>query len=103
MFLSNLSTDTVIVHEFGHTAGLFHEQDHPDAYANEPLCSSTKKGIQKRHGKVYEAFDAESVMNYCHIHSLRGRDALLSHGDIETLLKIYGELRINKDANLPKM
>lgn len=100
ILLSNLAKETSIVHEFGHSAGLFHEHEHPNAHNTEVFCRNTKSGETKRHGRIYRPFDHESVMNYCYIHSNKGARAGLSQGDIDTLLEIYKEERVKKDDKL---
>lgn len=80
---------TTIIHEFGHAAGLHHEQDHPDAYEHDPSCGDASKRTKAVYGRGYTEYDAHSVMNYCYIHSKDGEGAGLSEGDMSLLRKLY--------------
>jgi hypothetical protein len=80
----------VVVHEFGHSAGLHHEHIHPDAYAAENgRCDSVEKNRSELPGFVYEPYDRESVMNYCRLFERGGHSRGLSVRDVELLKRLY--------------
>lgn len=82
---------STISHEFGHVLGLFHEQDHPDAYQKaEDRCRFySKEAEERKHYRIYTDFDEESVMNYCRIQKLDGSSVGLSEGDINHIRLLY--------------
>lgn len=84
---SGMNKGTVI-HEFGHIAGLMHEHDHPDAERLEPECKYTEEWGTLS-GFVYEAYDRNSVMNYCKLDKRGGKKIGLSSTDVDVLKRIY--------------
>lgn len=72
---------SVVIHEFGHAAGLAHEHEHKDAVKG---CSS----IAPLFNPMYEyvPFDAESIMSYC-ITDKKNRG--LSPSDAALLKRLY--------------
>lgn len=83
---------TTIVHEFGHILGLKHEHLHPNARAEAGgICPYYTGDAQLDRATIYTDFDKQSVMNYCHIFGLKGRNAGLSEKDMELLLDIFNK------------
>lgn len=82
----------IIVHEFGHLAGLRHEHVHPEAKKVDSSCYSAlySKEITTEYSVVTE-YDRASIMNYCRINNKYNKSSALSSKDRETLLKIYGK------------
>lgn len=79
-----------ITHEFGHVLGLMHEHEHPDAKAQATsLCNEYKDNSKFFEGLIYTDFDETSIMNYCFLHSPKGRNAGLSLKDQEIILDIF--------------
>lgn len=84
-FISGLSKSTVI-HEFGHTAGLMHEHDHPNAVGCD-IDGGKKEPMIFARG--YTEYDPDSIMSYCVTRNHRDRG--LSQGDLFTLRLMYIE------------
>ncbi len=84
-----------ILHEFGHFAGLFHEQSRLENI-NGDLCSRQEYGGLKEleaqlpgsYPKQLGAFDRMSIMNYC-IQGYFSQPLKLSSGDINALRQLY--------------
>jgi hypothetical protein len=78
-------TRATAVHEFGHALGLLHEHERTDA----PGCGDYEDKVRNTDRTVYVgAFDANSIMNYCHNSSL----TKLSAGDVAGLKYLYPQL-----------
>ncbi|NBX18671.1 MAG: hypothetical protein EBR09_15060, partial [Proteobacteria bacterium] len=83
------------IHEFGHFAGLFHEQSRLENF-NGSLCSRQEKGNFKELEirlpgslpKQLGEFDRMSIMNYC-IQGYFSQFLKLSAGDIKALRLLY--------------
>ncbi len=75
---------SVIVHEFGHVAGLDHENFHPKILRGEcdMAVPETSRGIK------YTQYDPHSVMNYCWMMG-KNKDVGLSPGDVTLLKSLY--------------
>ena len=94
----------VILHEFGHFAGLFHEQSRMENI-NGDLCSRQEYGglkeIEARlpgsYPKQLGAFDRMSIMNYC-IQGYFSQPLKLSSGDVSALRQLY----IPSTASVPQ-
>lgn len=83
---------TTITHEFGHILGLMHEHEHPESpTTSKSLCPYYLNSIGQQRNVIYTSFDKESVMNYCYIFGLKGRNAGLSEKDRELILDIFNE------------
>ncbi|MCB9763601.1 MAG: FG-GAP repeat protein [Alphaproteobacteria bacterium] len=78
------------VHEFGHAISLYHEQDRHDS-----TCTDTT-GSQG--GTEVGPYDAGSVMNYCN-GARWANGGVLSDGDIETAITLYGHRTPSADFN----
>jgi hypothetical protein len=66
------------VHEFGHTLGFQHEQDHPNA----DTCDGSPSGT------ALTDYDADSIMNYCGSH---GNSAgVMTERDLQGAQSVYG-------------
>ena len=80
----------VIVHEFGHIAGLRHEHIHPEAKKIDSGCHSALYSKESPiNDSVLTTYDRASIMNYCRINNHYTKTSALSALDRETLLKIY--------------
>lgn len=92
-FTSDSIAKTVVIHEFGHTSTLMHENDHYDAWSSELYCSYTAQSSEKRSWWSYTPYDKKSIMNYCHL--LTGWEFVdrshygLSEKDVDLLKSIY--------------
>lgn len=77
------TTPFVITHEFGHVAGLRHEQKHPKSH----ICFTSNESLGKT-AVILKKYDIDSIMSHC-----RGRDdegdPKLSDLDKSTLKEIY--------------
>lgn len=84
-----------ILHEFGHFAGLFHEQSRMENI-NGDLCSRQEYGglqeleaqLPGAYPKQLGAFDRMSVMNYC-VQGYFSQPLKLSAGDVSALRQLY--------------
>lgn len=84
-----------ILHEFGHFAGLFHEQSRMENI-NGDLCSRQEYGglaeleaqLPGSYPKQLGAFDRMSIMNYC-IQGYFSQYLKLSSGDVTALRALY--------------
>jgi hypothetical protein len=84
------------IHEFGHFAGLFHEQSRLENF-NGSLCSRQEKGNFKELAmrlpgslpKQLGEFDRMSIMNYC-VQGYFSQFLKLSDGDVKALRSLYG-------------
>lgn len=84
------------IHEFGHFAGLFHEQSRLENF-NGTLCSRQEKGnfrelallLPGSFPKQLGEFDRMSIMNYC-VQGYFSQFLKLSAGDIKALRLLYG-------------
>lgn len=84
-----------ILHEFGHFAGLFHEQSRMENI-NGDLCSRQEYGglqeleaqLPGSYPKQLGAFDRMSIMNYC-IQGYFSQPLKLSSGDVNALRQLY--------------
>jgi len=93
---------TVIVHEFGHVAGLRHEHIHPDAQQDEN-CLNRRSQVNmdepekleqiRNTAIIFTEYDERSVMNYCHMmlnsFEINRSSSILSRKDMATLKEIY--------------
>ena len=82
------------VHEFGHVAGLLHEQERAEN-VNNRLCNEGDGPMAIEDAEYYHLnpipvgkFDPVSIMNYCHPDSFKSKFSL-SPGDIKTLKTLY--------------
>ena len=94
---------SLIVHEFGHVAGLRHEHISPDAFEDKnchnrrsQLDMSKPEKLEKPYSTsiFFTEYDSKSIMNYCHItvnisEINRGKKTVLSAGDVATLKEMY--------------
>lgn len=82
----------IIVHEFGHIAGLRHEHVHPSAKKEDSSCSYA---LYAKESPIDQStlinYDKASIMNYCRINNPYNKSAALSGHDKATLLKIYSK------------
>jgi hypothetical protein len=84
-----------ILHEFGHFAGLFHEQSRMENI-NGDLCSRKEYGglreieaqLPGSYPKQLGAFDRMSIMNYC-VQGYFSQPLKLSAGDVSALRQLY--------------
>jgi hypothetical protein len=84
-----------ILHEFGHFAGLFHEQSRMENI-NGDLCSRQEYGglreieaqLPGSYPKQLGAFDRMSIMNYC-VQGYFSQPLKLSAGDVSALRQLY--------------
>ncbi len=72
----------IVIHEFGHVAGLAHEHNHPDIPRDDKSCSHYQRFFSTR--LEYRDFDPSSIMSYCSIQLKK-----LSAGDVSLLRNIY--------------
>jgi hypothetical protein len=94
---------SVIVHEFGHVAGLRHEHINPEAMEDKnchnrrsQLDMSQPEKLEKAGATAvfHTEYDSNSIMNYCHMtvnfsQINRGDQQVLSTKDVETLKEMY--------------
>ncbi len=99
----NLYWSYTLVHEFGHLAGLLHEQDQKEVLLDKNCPEGTAQSIarvtrnfeKQTYKYKYGEYDQNSIMNYCFLNTYRDkekepiRNSILSEQDIETLRKIY--------------
>lgn len=76
------------VHEFGHVAGLMHEDAHHDAVLESKKCTDTYEFFHKSPLIIYEPYDKDSVMSYCKLQLSKYNNGL-SPDDVKLLRKLY--------------
>jgi hypothetical protein len=76
---------SVVIHEFGHIAGLYHEHDHPDA--DQACTYNNERDKQVYAYRGYLPYDHDSIMSYCVINQDKNRG--LSSEDIQALRLLY--------------
>lgn len=86
---SNGVEKAVVIHEFGHSAGLAHEHLHPRAIEEEKGCYAVPEEFKKLNYYTYREYDPESVMNYCRLAKRGGYKLGLSAGDVKLLRELY--------------
>lgn len=78
-------TKSVVIHEFGHVAGLYHEHDHPDADQACHYNDAHDKQVYAYRG--YLPYDHDSIMSYCVINQDKNHG--LSREDVQALRLLY--------------
>ncbi len=91
----------LIIHEFGHAAGLEHEHRRADN-KNGVYCADEGDGIaDPRPGNIQVGgFDHNSVMNYCRP-DFYSQEVSLSQGDIDTIAIAYAPKRKHSKSQRP--
>lgn len=80
----------VVIHEFGHSAGLHHEHAHVDSLSLQPNCKLNKsKRIEASEHTVVLPFDAEAVMSYCNVLGGKNKNNGLSDKEVLLLKSLY--------------
>jgi hypothetical protein len=78
----------VILHEFGHALGLYHEHMREDSTCKAKAGGLSHSKLQKIAVK-YGKYDENSIMNYCHPNYFKSK-FYLSQEDIKTINFSYG-------------
>lgn len=91
----------LIIHEFGHAAGLEHEHKRADN-KNGVFCADEGDGIANPSpGNIHLGeFDINSVMNYCRP-DFYSQEISLSQGDIDTIAMAYAAHRKRSKPQKP--
>ena len=80
-----------IIHEFGHAAGLEHEQARSDNETGMFCNEGRDVGKQRESSVSVGGYDHDSIMNYCNTALFSERRLSLSEGDVKTIRYLYGD------------